>query len=511
MIGISLPFDRFDEIKNILPCLKELGGRRIELQELNRTHAPAEVFGVTKLLWNAGFEVVFHTAEGMPQQALSPLREVLAHMEKGKVVLIASSAASPNCEAVRRLVEYIRENAMPITVTSVCDASMSDTQFENLLLTAEDYDSSELALCLDIRHMETAQGKSRLSDKRLRGRMVHIRAADVGREIDNECKALLADSSYGYYGSYNVTLDYNAKKEEKRSKEALIASVGALKESLPTTARLYDDIRENFDRRFQQALTVWNESREGTTFSLIQTTAFLFCTNGFRWAMDIAFRWAYRLAKTPYEASKMLSDMQLMIISHEHGDHFEERTVRQLAQNETMWIIPDFLVDTALAWGIRREKILSARVGEEIRIGPLTVLPFEGRHFRPVTGKGVRAYGYHISAPNSPSIVFPGDTRNFSTAGLPDLPPADYCFANVWLGDKNGFAASYDDIMMPYIRYMLHFSQKNILLTHLYECGRRDEDMWRREHAELIADEMKKLSPDTNIHIPHAGDMIRFE
>lgn len=510
MIGISLPFDRFDEIKNILPCLKELGGRRIELQELHWSHAPAEVFGMTKLLWTAGFEVVFHTTEEMPQQALSPLREVLAHMAKGKVVLIASSVAFPNGDAVHGLVEYIRENAMPVTVVSVCDASMSDTQFENLLLTAKAYDTSEFALCLDIRHMGTAQGKSRLSDKRLRERMIHIRAVDVGSEIDNGCKALLADAGYGYYGSYNVTLGSVFEKEVNRSKEALIASVCALKESLPTTALLYDDIRENFDRRFQQALTVWNESREGTTFSLIQTTAFLFCTNGFRWAMDIAFRWAYRLAKTPYEASKMLSDMQLMIISHEHGDHFEERTVRQLAQNETMWIIPDFLVDTALAWGIRREKILSARVGEEIRIGPLTVLPFEGRHFRPVTGKGVRAYGYHISAPSSPSIVFPGDTRNFSTEGLPDLPSADYCFANVWLGDKNGFAANYDDIMMPFIHYMLHFSEKNILLTHLYECGRRDEDMWRREHAELIADEISKISPNTKVHIPHAGDMIRF-
>ncbi|MCR4683759.1 MAG: hypothetical protein K5647_10555 [Clostridiales bacterium] len=60
-------------------------------------------------------------------------------------------------------------------------------------------------------------------------------------------------------------------------------------------------------------------------------------------------------------------------------------------------------------------------------------MDFDGHHFRPDTGKGVPEYGWYITAEGLPSVVIPGDTRDYSA--LPEVPKADICFAHVWLGD----------------------------------------------------------------------------
>ncbi|MBQ8397803.1 MAG: MBL fold metallo-hydrolase [Clostridia bacterium] len=275
--------------------------------------------------------------------------------------------------------------------------------------------------------------------------------------------------------------------------------------------QLHEDLRLHFDARFRRALTVFDGSERGTRFALVQSASYLFNTNGFRWAMDLAFRQAYALAETPAQAAALLGDAELMLISHGHGDHFEERTVRQLAGTGMRWVIPDFLTEKATEWGISPEKMLIARAGERLRVGPLTILPFPGRHFRPVSGKGVPEYGYHISAEAAPSLVLPVDTRDFALKGLPDLPPADYCFANVWLGDKNALSGDLSAPCDVFARFMLRLCPKNILLTHLYENGRADDSMWRDEHAHMVADAIHALSPETRVIVPHSGEILDLQ
>lgn len=272
--------------------------------------------------------------------------------------------------------------------------------------------------------------------------------------------------------------------------------------------QLHEELRLHFDARFRRALTVFDGNAPGTRFALVQSASYLFNTGGFGWAMDLAFRQAYSLAETPSQAASLLAGVELMLISHGHGDHFEERTVRQLAGTEMRWVIPDFLVEKAAAWGIAPSKMLIARTGELLRVGPLTILPFPGRHYRPGSGSGVPEYGYHISAGGAPSLVFPVDTRDFSLEGLSDLPPADYCFANVWLGDKNALEADHAAKSTEFARFMLRLCPKHILLTHLYENGRTDDSMWRDEHAQIIADAVHALSPETTVIVPHSGEII---
>jgi hypothetical protein len=59
--------------------------------------------------------------------------------------------------------------------------------------------------------------------------------------------------------------------------------------------------------------------------------------------------------------------------------------------------------------------------------------------------------------------------------------------------------------------YMLQFSSKHILLTHLLEDGRRDEDRWLICHATHLADKIKSLSPDTQVLIPRRGEVLKLD
>lgn len=490
MIGISLPLSHFAAIADRLSVLFDLGVRQIELQYVEKKIE--KLLPAIRLLRASGFELMLHVGMSLNNDLIRTLISASEIAGQESIPLILSDTAIDSDE-IHALLTTVQEQMLPLVPTVEYHGN-ADAE-------------ADAGLCLNVENID----ENIIADKNLKNRLVCVRLKDTDMPIDSTTRDQLSRLSYGYLGSYNVSLSLGGKSDKQRITESVIDAVHRLHEALPLCARLYDDIGLNFDERLKRALTVWDRPQQGTYFSLIHSTAFLFQTNGFRWAMDVAFRNAYRLAALPHEAATLLSNLELMIISHEHADHFEERTVRQLSQNDTQWIIPDFLTEIALKWGIRQDRIIPAHAGEPICVGPLTVYPFEGRHFRPVSGKGVRSLGYYVTAGNSPSLVFPGDTRDFSTVGLPQIPEADWCFANVWLGDKSGFADDYGDLLTDYSKFMLRFSHKNILFAHLYECNRKAEDMWRREHAFMIADVMSKIVPETRLYIPGSGDVMHLE
>jgi len=325
--------------------------------------------------------------------------------------------------------------------------------------------------------------------------------------FDLPLKRILEKLTWGYYGVYNIEPDFPRLKEEFTPVEVLERSVPALKKSLFPTAKLYDRIRSEFDERFLQSLSV-KEMREGTHLGLIHASSYLFSTEGYFWGMDLAFRACYALSETPRRAAELLKDLKLMVITHGHRDHFEERTVRAMAENETLWLIPDFMEEKALSFGLKKEKIILAKKNESVTVGPLTFLPFESRHFRPVTGKGVKEYGYFVTAKGQPSLAFPGDIRDYEA---PDFPfeEADVCFSHIWYSDDNRKAESEKNVR-PLAKFALRASKKKIFLCHLYENGRPDHVMWRAEHADQARKEILALSPETEVHIPDWGEIVKL-
>ena len=544
MIGSSLPFAwllsggaPLGDVTATLDTLKSHGVESVELRTVRHDTAPEDVLRAANRLWDAGFAITVHTAPRTVDSAVddvfAPLTALLANLRQERLTVVIHPDKGDNADMLCALSEscgnrpivFALENnrVLPGGIEGDCTALVLDAVKE---ARARGY--RNVGICFDFGHYLYYFGKNHPSEpftlpsREFFRHVVHThihacRKPDLRTHFplglyDMPLSDMLYALYYGYFGVYNIELDFPRFDALHEPLPALLTSVDTLKAAMPIAARLYDGLRRDFDTRFTDTVSAMHAptTEDGTYLAPLLSASYVFRTNGYLWGMDIAFRYAYHLCKTPHRASELLGDLSLIVISHGHVDHFEEPTVRQLAKTDILWVIPHFLLDTARAWGIREDRILPAYPGVEIKAGPLHILPFDGQHFRPGTRNGLDELGYHISADNAPSMVFPVDTRDFSTESLPDLPPADYCFANIWLGDSMGFAEDYTDIGSRFADFMLHFSDKHILFSHLYETGREDKDMWRRRHADILTDIIRQKNPAARTGVPVPGEIMKL-
>ncbi|MBR3978998.1 MAG: MBL fold metallo-hydrolase [Oscillospiraceae bacterium] len=539
MIGVSLPLDWLitgqglpETADNVLSALKAEGVRSIELRTVRKHHTAEDVKRVAETLWDKGFLISLHgdakTAEGIVQELFAPIEGLFHNMRQPSVNITVHPIQGDNVKLLTTVADYITQNSLPVTVALENNRRLPDkTEGDSAALVLEivkKVDRPQVGICWDMGHYMYWWRKNHpdepvvLPGQEFLKRVIHthihaLAGLKTHFPLDTHSlplKQFLDGLCYEYFGLYNLELEYPRFQELRALLPALVGSVRELRAQMPLCANIYDEVRDNFDRWFLSALTTL-DGEDGTKFGLIHSSSYLFNFHGYRVGMDIAFRNARYLAETPSKCASLLKALDLMIISHNHRDHFEESTVKLLAQTDMEWVIPDFLYDIALVYGISPEKIHIAKKDEPLTVGKLTLLPFPGRHFRPGTARGVPEYGYYVTAVGSPSIALPVDVRDFSLEGLPNIPKADYCFANVWLGDGRGLDESFSPLDCQFAELMLHFSHKNILLTHLNEDGRRDKDLWCSRHGELLQRKLTELSPKTKVFIPARGQVIELK
>ena len=546
MLGTSLPFHwllaggaPLGDVPTVLNTLKSHGVESIELRTVNPNTNPDDVLYAANLLWDAGFVITVHAAPKSVETAVRdvfvPLTALLPALKQEKLTVVIHPDTGDNAAMLCDLAEYRDAHGFPIVfalennrllpgkVDGDCAALVLDA-VKNVR--AAGY--RDIGICFDFGHYLYYWNKCHpnepftLPSRDFFRHVVHThihacRMPDLRTHFppglyEMPLSEMLGALYYGYFGVYNLELDFPRFEDLHEPLPALLTSVETLSAAMPIAAQLYDSLRSEFDTKFEQAVAALHapQTENGTYFAPLLSASYLFCTNGFRWGMDIAFRYAYHLCKTTHRLADLLGDLSLIVISHGHDDHFEPATVKQLSKTNIRWVIPHFLLDTARSCGIREENIIAAYPGTPITAGPLHILPFEGKHYRPGTRNGLDELGYHISADNAPTLVFPVDTRDYAADNLPDLPPADVCFANVWLGDSNGFAKDYTDIGGRFADFMLRFSDRRILFSHLYETGREDKDMWRREHAKILSDIIRQKNPATETAVPVTGEIIKL-
>ncbi|MBE6712450.1 MAG: hypothetical protein E7580_02885 [Ruminococcaceae bacterium] len=533
MIGVSLPVALFapgaeEERRPILNYLKQEGVASIELRTVRASADPAEIRLAMETVWSEGFLLTVHgevkSEESCVRDVFSPLSEAFPLKQK-RLNVTVHPIVGDNAAVLCALSDYVRENGLPVTISLENNRRLPDkTEGDSAALVLDAVkraDRDNVGVCFDMGHYayyvkkNLPEAPDTLPPDEFWKYVTHthIHATKALRThypldgFDLPLKQILEKLTWGYYGVYNIEPDFPRLKEEFSPVEVLKRSVPTLKNALFPTARLYDRIRNEFDRSFLQALSV-KERKEGTCLGLVHAASYLFSTNGYFWGMDLAFRACYALSETPHQVSELLKELKLMVVTHGHRDHFEERTVRALAGNDTLWLIPDFLEEKALSFGLKKEKMILAKKGEAVTVGPLTFLPFESRHFRPVTGKGVKEYGYYVTAEGEPSLAFPGDIRDYEDPSFP-FENAQVCFSHIWYSDDNRKTESAENVL-PLAKFALAATNRKILLCHLYENGRPDHVMWRMEHAEQARKEILNLSPETEVVIPDWGEVLQL-
>ena len=92
-----------------------------------------------------------------------------------------------------------------------------------------------------------------------------------------------------------------------------------------------------------------------------------------------------RFHRAPVTAESLPS-MDAVIISHDHYDHLDMRTVSVLASRAVRFIVPLGVGAHLEAWGVRRERITELEWWDETAVGGLRVVCTPSRHF---SGRGL--------------------------------------------------------------------------------------------------------------------------
>ena len=533
MIGVSLSAKDLLESGRFeagLPeKLKALGVESIELRDVKPGTDPLSVKAFARLVWAAGLQLTVHCRAASLETAVTdvfdPLALLLPGLEQKRITVTIHPVVGDNAQMLRQLSDHAAQ--LPVTIALENNRKLPDgTEGDSTALVleaVEQADRPNVGICFDLGHYTYYWKKNRPDEtmvpppKAFLRRMVHshihgMEGLRTHFPLDEESLPLgqlLKAMSVKYYGVYNLELSFSRFQEQCSAWEGICRSVEVLKANMPYRARLYDGLRRSYDRDFLESCRVFEGNQPGTRLGLMQCACYLFNTGGFCWGMDVGFLDAlWQLTGSPYEMETLLKPLQLVILTHGHNDHYSEPSIRALARLAHLrWVVPDFLAERTLSLGVARENMTVISAGQAVTMGPLRIQSFAGRHFRPDTGKGLDCLGYHISAQGAPSLVFPADVRDFRLEGLPQLPPADYCFAHVYLGDGNEFAESFP-MAEDFCRFMLHFSHKNVLLTHLYNPERVYGQMWDDRHACVVENKLKELEPGVRVQVPQVGQVL---
>lgn len=539
MIGVSLRTKWFYEpgsapvpLDTLFGYLKNKNVQSVELRSVRPSHESEQVKNACDLLWANGFNVTVHSRVNSLESCISDifdnLESTLLNLKQEFLIITIHPIDDDNALMLTMLSEHITNNGYKAKIA---------LENNRLLPNGDEGDSTALVadavmragkenvgICFDMGHLAYFVKKNCDDDSDYKinpeflKRVIHTHIHGTSgltthypmSDEDVRTSSFMNALSHGYLGVYNIELDFPRIQKLWEPLPALECAINYLTKNLSHCARLYDDIRENFDSRLLECLDKIKESSDGTKVGVLNASTYLFNTNNFLWCIDPAFRNAYTLAKTPNDIAKILGDFKLFIISHAHSDHFEKQTIKRLCQTDATWLTPDFILDDAISLGIKKENIVSISAGQSVRIGNIEITAFDGAHFRPITGKGLKEYGYSIKTCDDLTLNFPVDVRDYQKERPEFVPKANYCFAHLWLNDNSADPVKFTPYLEPFARYSLKFSDENIFIAHLYENGRDDSHMWRIEHAKLASDTVQKLSPQTSVQILTHGKVVKL-
>jgi len=516
-IGVSLPFsylcrgdEPYGERGNFYRKLRSVGVSSVEMRAVSPDADPKTVWDAAKKLWDAGLQITVHggvrSSESAVRDIFSPLSLLLQNTEQKSIGITLHPIVGDNRAMLEELTEYIKKNHLPATLTLENNRLMPDKTHGNstelVENTIKSCDPAIVGITFDMGHYFYQCGFDRdaLPSEAFLKRVkhTHIHATCKGEThfpltFDLPLEKYIRGLGEDYDGIYNLELE-PTRWPELNPGEELMGSIERLKESIPYDFKVRQGFRNIFLEDLKDAAKVFNCTQEANRVSLIQSSSYLFKTAGVCWTMDIVLRAAIKIPHVGEALKEALRPAEFTVITHDHEDHFEKETVRYLADLPMKWIIPYFMEDSALAYGLSRDKLVIARPGEAIQIGDFTFLPFEGRHYRPGTQNGIEELGYLVSVGDK-RYLFPGDVRDYDPAGFPDIHGVDVLFYHLWCGDNSlsDQTGVFERRAEDFIRA---FAPKKVLIGHLYEAERNEDAMWRYTNAGTLANRLKLEAPE---------------
>lgn len=123
------------------------------------------------------------------------------------------------------------------------------------------------------------------------------------------------------------------------------------------------------------------EPRDGLGLCWMGNDGWLIRGDGRLVGTDLDLDRASRLRPSPVPTADLAPALDVVFITHEHGDHFGEPTARLLAErSRCTYVVPANCVDKARACGLPEERIVVARPREPFTVAGIGVEPQRALH-----------------------------------------------------------------------------------------------------------------------------------
>ncbi|MBI4530193.1 MAG: MBL fold metallo-hydrolase [Candidatus Latescibacteria bacterium] len=198
-----------------------------------------------------------------------------------------------------------------------------------------------------------------------------------------------------------------------------------------------------------------------------------------------------------------LPDLNLFLLTHLHGDHYDPEVIQLIARRKrTTFILPEPVMSRVIEeTGLREDQILPIREGECRQFAGGTIEAYQVPH------GGVKCnFGYLLETEGK-RIVFSSDIRDYSTGWLPNLGNVDLLCLNLWLGRDQGLKFSLH-VVEEACQFIASIRPRRVLFYHLYEVSRTPENGWTYVHAGLVQDRLLTLAPEIRCYAPYWGEGV---
>jgi hypothetical protein len=278
--------------------------------------------------------------------------------------------------------------------------------------------------------------------------------------------------------------------------------------TLSTPISLQERIRRaqvEYPALWSKVTREWREESRKNNLWLTYSANYLLHTAGVHWGIDPYSYTSRTSGMDQPDYVKDLAEMELIVLTHAHRDHLDMDLIRALSSLPIQWVIPEAMQSLIFSKSpLKPDKVITPKNGTTITFRNLQLTSFDSFHYH--KHGGIEETGYLVKFENE-KWLFPADIRDFDRRFETVFPHLDGIVAHLWLGKAKAMEST-PPLLGKFCSFFNSLSPSRLLIAHLNELGRVENEMWTERHFYLVKQEMKKMNPQIQIEMVTMGNHV---